>query len=712
MSADQSVFISDAPISDPAYDRFNRLSFAKRVAETISARVDPSSLVIAIYGAWGNGKTTVLNFIGKELRSFPGIIVLSLNPWRFPTERSLLHYFFTALAKSLEATLTTSAEEARKTVTQYGELVQLFCSGSGDAPNIGKEGLIATDLEEQKRRIAAILAQDQKKVVILIDDIDRLDERALQALFRLVKLTADFENTVYVLAFDAEMVASIIGERFTPNTNGRREAGQNYLEKIVQVPLDLPAVPAEALRGFAFEAISEALNAARAEITDSEAAEFIKQFHEGLEIRLKTPRMAKRLGNALAFSLAINKGEVNTVEIMLVEVIRIFYPNTYAVVKRSKEVLVGLSTLTGVDHDREELVQRFWSAALEGLTTAEASALRQLLGTLFPRVVGRTRYGSDWENEWAKARRVTAERYFDRYFSYAIPAKDLADKDTQAFVLSLEASGLDEAISSLNKLITRKNLGDFIIKLSAVKDHLSADAAEKLAIVLARSGDLFPSSEGLVLFAQPFTQVGMLVSDLLERIPRNKRFDTAIRIAGEAEPIRLAIEAVKWMSSAKEARTEDRKMSELEDEKLWKQLAARIEAFALSEDASSFLNTPREAASCLTVWEEHGNKASVREYVKQAVKRNPQSAISLIEGFLPVAAGPCSGNIEVTRATYESVVKLIAGEFVLRALESATGESLQNPMRYFYSEFSRPTAIVIAHQFACIHKAAMAEHGA
>jgi predicted KAP-like P-loop ATPase len=709
MSSNHSMYVSDAPLSNPAWDRFNRLSFAQRIAETIRARMDPSSLVIAIYGAWGNGKTTVLNFIAKELRDFSDVIVLSFNPWRFPSERSMLRYFFTSLAQVLESTVTISIAEVGKTVTSYGELIQLLCSAADDVHAPPAATFPTTDLEEQKQKIAGILAENQKKVVILIDDIDRLDERALHALFRLVKLTADFENTVYVLAFDAEMVASVIGERFTPTADGRLEAGQNFLEKIVQVPLDLPAVPAEALRRFAFEAINEALNAARAEITDSEADQFIKQFHEGLEIRLKTPRMAKRLGNALAFSLAINKGEVNTVEMMLVEGVRIFYPSTYAVIKRSKEVLVGLSIASGVDHDREERVQRFWAAALEGLTAGEASALRQLLGTLFPRVVDRTRYGSDWENEWAKTRRVTAESYFDRYFSYAIPSMDLADEDTQAFVFNLETSGLDEAISSLNKLITRESVSGFIAKLSAARDHLSASAAEKLAIVLSRSGNLFPSSEGLLLFAQPFTQVAMLISDLLEPIPRNTRFDTAVRIAAEAEPIRLAIEAVKWMSSEKEAKIEGRKMSELEDEKLWKQLATRIETFALSQDASSFLSTPKEAASCLSVWEEYGNKANVRDYVTRAVKANPQSAISLIEGFLPVAAGAGSGHIEVTRSTYESVVKLIAGEVVLRALESATGESLQNPMRHFYSEFSRPTAITIAHQFACMHKAALAE---
>lgn len=435
MSSGQSIFVSDAPISDPAYDRFNRLWFAKRVAQTISARLDPSSLVIAIYGAWGDGKTTVLNFIGNELRSLPDIVVLSFNPWRFAAERSLLHHFFTSLAKLLESTLSSRSEEAGRKVSRYGELAQLFCLGANNAPDAGNEAFADTDIEAQKRGIAEILAQNQKKVAILIDDIDRLDEGAMQAVFRLAKLTADLENTVYVLAFDAEMVASVIGERFTASIGERPQAGRDFLEKIVQVPLDLPAVPAVALRKFTFESVTEALNVAKVKITDSDAKEFVRLFHEGLEIRLKTPRMAKRFGNALAFTLAINNGEVNAVEMMLIEGIRIFYPNAYLAIKRSRDIL-ATSGINGVDLDRDERVQRFFSAAMKGLTTAEESALHRLLAMLFPRIVGRARFEPDEEGEWAKARRATSAEYFDRYFSYALPSKD-QHEDIQEFVASV-----------------------------------------------------------------------------------------------------------------------------------------------------------------------------------------------------------------------------------------------------------------------------------
>lgn len=709
MSSNRSLYISDAPILDPAYDRFGRLWFAKRIAETICARTDPSSLVIAIYGAWGNGKTTVLNFVESELRGLPSAVVLAFNPWRFPTEQSLLRYFFTSLAQSLRSPLASRAEDIGKEVTEYGSLVQLLCSGTREVARLEDESLAAVDLEGQKRRIGAILSQNAKKVIVLIDDIDRLDESAMQAIFRLVKLTADFENTVYVLAFDSEMVASVVGERFSTSRDTRLQAGQDFLEKIVQVPLDLPSAPPEALRKFSFEAIHEALSASRVEITEAEASQFAKQFQQGLEIRLKTPRMAKRFGNALAFSLAINKGEVNTAEMMLVEGIRVFYPTAYAAIKRNKEILVGLPTVNGVDHDREERVQRFLSTAVEGLTAGEAFALRQLLGALFPRIVGRTRYGSDWDQEQAKTRRVTSERYFDRYFSYAIPSRDLPDDEINKFVLSLERLEVAKAISSLERLTTPDNLGALIAKLGAMKDNFSPRVAETLALVLSRSGHLFPDSDGLWFFSQPFTEIGIFIRDLLERIPHSARFEVAARIAVEAEPIRLAIEAVRWVSSGKDAGLDDRKLSETENQKLWTSLANRIEALALGQNPSTFLKATRESAACMNVWADHGNRVGLREYLTQAVTADAQNAVSLIEGFLPTTRtgnGAVVGDL--TRATYDRVTKIIDADTLLQALGRASGESLQTPI--YHADSMRPLPIKIAHQFASLHEAVLAEH--
>jgi hypothetical protein len=80
------IFIPDAPIVDPSLDLFERWPFAQRLAKIVSSRTDPSCIVIGIYGAWGEGKTTVLNFIEYELKKSEAIICVRFNPWRFKNE--------------------------------------------------------------------------------------------------------------------------------------------------------------------------------------------------------------------------------------------------------------------------------------------------------------------------------------------------------------------------------------------------------------------------------------------------------------------------------------------------------------------------------------------------------------------------------------------------------------------------------------------------
>ncbi|MCV5926181.1 KAP family NTPase, partial [Escherichia coli] len=79
-------YSSDSPIHDQDQDRFSRWNFSQRVAQVISKRSDPSSIVIGLYGIWGDGKTSVLNFIEKSLESDENVICIKFNPWRFGTE--------------------------------------------------------------------------------------------------------------------------------------------------------------------------------------------------------------------------------------------------------------------------------------------------------------------------------------------------------------------------------------------------------------------------------------------------------------------------------------------------------------------------------------------------------------------------------------------------------------------------------------------------
>lgn len=74
-------YLADKPISEEKDDKFQRYNFSKRIAETILNRKSSDSIVIGLYGAWGEGKTSVLNFIKQELNPhYPNVIQFSFNP--------------------------------------------------------------------------------------------------------------------------------------------------------------------------------------------------------------------------------------------------------------------------------------------------------------------------------------------------------------------------------------------------------------------------------------------------------------------------------------------------------------------------------------------------------------------------------------------------------------------------------------------------------
>jgi predicted KAP-like P-loop ATPase len=160
-----SSYAADAPISDVADDRFRRWPFAQRIAQTIISRADPSSIVIGIFGAWGEGKTSVLNFIEQELNQHPSeVVCLRFNPWRFRDEATLLVSFFTTLAEALGRSISSQKEKIGEMLQKYGELLaplSLSFFGLGLSPGkataeTGKL-LSSVELEDLRNRIEAIL---------------------------------------------------------------------------------------------------------------------------------------------------------------------------------------------------------------------------------------------------------------------------------------------------------------------------------------------------------------------------------------------------------------------------------------------------------------------------------------------------------------------------------------------------------------------------
>lgn len=705
LSEQEQTYSSDAPVDHPDNDVFRRWPFAQRVAQVIATRKDKSSIVIGIDGVWGEGKTSVLNFINHELNKHSHIVCMKFNPWRFGDEEQLLKGFFFDLANCVDQSLSTSTEKIGDFLKRFAKPVGAAV-GQGEVVDSIGNMLGYAGIEELRQRIEKILDEQERRVVILVDDIDRLEKSEIHAIFRLVKLTADFKNTAYVLAFDHEMVASALQDRFG---SGQLGAGKAFLEKIIQVPLQLPEANIDSLRKYCFNGVDEALSQAEVILSDRDVQIFVRNFKWGLEKRLQTPRQAKLYSNILTFSIPILKDEVNYVDLMLIEGIRICYPALYDVIRSNQTLfLKEIRDRVGNTSERHsEKLKLLISEALEGLSVDDIEAAQELLKYLFPRlqaVYGNTHFGTDWNNSWALSKRICSSSYIARYFSYTIPINDVSDQLIIEFIDKSSQMNVDYMKNELIKIMNPRNTEAVISKISQNVINMSDRGSRVMALALASSAKLIPNSEKGFSFLTPFSHAAMLVSDLVSQISKDERISLAKEAVLTAEPITFGYECLSWFKTHTNDRSDSKGFEVQEIDQIGTILAYRISVF--EGGLTSLINEfESNLASLLYTWNRYGKAKELNERVTSWLDDDPNNAIRVLLCYLPTGWGLESGlsfkaNFEIDQ--YKAVKEVISTDLINTALNKVYN-SLSDVDEY---PRANETSLELrtAKQFSWLHK--------
>jgi hypothetical protein len=680
-SLDRAARATDRPLTEPTYDNFQRAPFAKRIAESLTQRNNPDSIVIGLYGKWGEGKSTVLNFIRRAFAETPEkVAVLNFNPWRFSDETQLLLNFFGELAKVIGQNLLTKKERVAKGFSTYvAPLIPSVSAGPVSA-DVGKsiESLLKMaqpEVDAQRERIEKLIVESGKRVIVIIDDIDRLEKSQIQAVFRLVKLTADFKHTAYLLAFDDVMVARAVGEVFASGSEDDVEgrallAGQNFLEKIIQVPLRLPPARTDALLDFCFKRVDEALAETGIEITQEEAGRIGDGLRSAILPRLTTPRLAVRYANAIAFSLPLLKGEVNTVDFLLTEAMHVFYPKLYRFVAGHESHFVGSTRdqsgyrLQGSESDSKE--GSFINSALEHYKSAdERSAARALLSSLFPRVNALNGRRSLFDTthhtsrltseELTRHQHIAASTHFGRYFAYTVLTGDVSDQEFADFMTLPYTDQLQTA----HELIMQLSMGAFLQKVSFRTRELDTEHAGSLwQVVSSVSPKMSADRAGGVIFRSQseVTQASWLLLQLLAFVPKPERFTLLLNQVGDGGTFELAAALTEVMLSHRksvmirlkngDADSPDELLMLHEWDAAEQQLSEALLKRAFREAGTEplYKSHPEHANRLMHMyWRGSRTTINLSDYVLPFLKASPDDMYSLLEVHSPhvsVNGGP------------------------------------------------------------------------
>lgn len=709
----------DAPIEEFTDDRFSRGPFAERIARTIVAQRDPGSLVVGVYGAWGDGKTSVLNLVEKTLAKDSTVVPVRFNPWQLGNEDQVFRGFFALLASALEEKLTSGPGRIGELMRQYGSLLKSIPI-AGDAAAIlttGIGGALAdgnTDLGAQKHKIDGILADSGKRAVILMDDLDRLDKTEIQTVFRLVKVAADFAHTAYVLAFDDAVVSAALADRYATGSIH----GVNFLEKIVQLPLHLPPVGQDSLRKLALESVDVALNQAEIELSQEQVNEFVATFQRAVLPRLKTPRVCKRYGNAAMFALPMIGEETSPVDLLLIEAMRIFYPPLYEWVRAHPDTVLGGGGYgLGVggykrDDARTQLIQGGFEEATGALEPAEKVAAKALLTFLFPRTESawqNKNWPGEWDRIWATQKRIASVDYFDRYFIYAIPLGDISDADVDRLVglLTLETDR-DAAIELARQLVDRSGEA-FVRKLAARQPGLIGEVALNAASVICLFANAFTDTPGFMGLST-MERAALLVTKLLKDVEPEPRLQATKALLEAIEPLAFALELFRRMSPrpASEEPEPDAPPDPFDMTVLGPTMATRIATYWAGDAAIDSLG--RRTGMALYFWKTYGEPDAVTSYFTTRLETEPESTILLIATTLGRAWSMETGvphEPNVSREGYNTLAEYSIAGVIFDSVVATYGDGIGEGD--FYCSESMPRDERLAQQFAFIHRKVIGE---
>lgn len=194
------------------------------------------SFAIGITGDWGVGKSTFLEVIEKELEGKADVV--RFNPWMCRTPEQVADDFFVALRQQLSTKYSTLS----RPISDYARYINntTFNLG-GDLWSKLTLNIPHESLQEKKNQLSKRFLALNQPVVVVIDDLDRLEQDEVFEVLRLIRNTADLSNVIYVVAYDKKYVTAVLSEKKIKDATA-------YLEKIFPVEIHQPKVEVHELR--------------------------------------------------------------------------------------------------------------------------------------------------------------------------------------------------------------------------------------------------------------------------------------------------------------------------------------------------------------------------------------------------------------------------------------------------------------------------------
>ena len=692
-ATETAVLLVDEPITLKQQDRLNSNDFASQFAQVLLGHDDRTCLVAALQGRWGSGKSSLLNLIEGQLRQIiagsDDYIIIRFNPWNISSLDQLIVTFFHELkiAVGRGKRGKVNKERTAKLLDVLGGILtagklspigsQYFEIGGNALKKAGemvrKEGIRSPI--ELKRELDDALSKAARRIFILIDDIDRLDQDAMRLLFRMIRLNADFRNATYLLAFDLQVVKDLLD----PDQPGH---AQEYIEKIVQLPANIPSIDEALLRDIIGKELDRFIveyGEAKFDRKRWQELAFSGQFFKFFT----TVRDVVRYVNGLRLNYPLVADEVDMVDFMAIESVRVFAPEAHYKIGQNKEILLRTSTAVILQQQEDLTITKKILADMFSGGKSDGTKLGDLVEkvckVLFPqlgRVYGNTIYGSQAEAHCRQHKRICSSDMFDKYFILGIPKGELSDGDMRAtLVQSKDRITFAKAVDKLfEKQVGRR----FLERMEDYIDEVPADNVGKVISGLFDLEDRLVGESRTLARLSADSQAAWLIYLLLRKVgTRSDRKNALIRAIQDSTNLFMPVYLMTFIAPENgKSATRDEMSSRLEfsDSDISELRTVCVDKIRAAAEAGSMAKSPH-MGMILYRWERWGNPDDAKEYAKKLIGTD-EGVMDLVAGFQTEVMSDGERRIDISKKGIAHFVDLSSIETKVNDIKKSKWDQL------------------------------------
>lgn len=306
-----------------------------------------------------------------------------------------------------------------------------------------------------KQNLARYLCFIDKKIVLVIDNIDRAEADNILFLFKLIGAVFDLPNILYILSYDDKRIKAVFEDE--------KKINPKYIEKIVQQEIAIPDIQKERLETICDECIKNLLQCYG--VTE----DWLNQYTRIIQVistSITSLRQLKRLFNTAFVTTFYYDNILFKPHLLAIETIRFLEPELYETIKSNPQFFISrdfgiILSRVGWNGSRQEFNtegKRFFEELFQKFEQYE-----DLLAELFPYVqrykenqeLKSERFVEAGEEKHITIATISSIKYFDLYFSYGTNDHLEIMSLVNNFIISINGSKEQEGVAYTQEKIIK-----------------------------------------------------------------------------------------------------------------------------------------------------------------------------------------------------------------------------------------------------------------